>query len=340
MLMRFYGAGLEQVVSVIRAGGGDAMVHRLSADPLVAGLLALHDLHPVPVAHGSTTRWRPRGAVGSHGDGITLGEIDDDGAVHVLLAGRRLRRRHRQGRGGAADHRACPRSPGSFSTAGPGPGPRSCRSGGAGKLTPFPARFAGSSAGAGPRAGAPAGEVRAVRHARAAAAPAPRAGGERRMVCACGPCGFLFDNPGAGGGSYRRVPDRYLVDPVHGHRRAVGRARHPRQHRVLPAQHGAGPDHRLLPQPGRGHRERARPRRLAHRRSAPGAWRAAAARRRGAARAAAAHRVPARADRRVLPARRPGEAALARLRRRQRGVGGDRRLLRGRCRAEARPATL
>ena len=33
------------------------------------------------------------------------------------------------------------------------------------------------------------------------------------MVCACGPCGFLFDNPGAGGGSYRRVPDRYLVDP-------------------------------------------------------------------------------------------------------------------------------
>src|SRR6201991_5387982 len=36
---------------------------------------------------------------------------------------------------------------------------------------------------------------------------------ERRMLCACGPCGFLFDNPGAAGGSYRRVPDRYLVDP-------------------------------------------------------------------------------------------------------------------------------
>ena len=33
------------------------------------------------------------------------------------------------------------------------------------------------------------------------------------MLCACGPCGFLFDNPGAGGGGYRRVPDRYLVDP-------------------------------------------------------------------------------------------------------------------------------
>lgn len=36
---------------------------------------------------------------------------------------------------------------------------------------------------------------------------------QRRMLCACGPCGFLFDNPGAGGGGYRRVPDRYLEDP-------------------------------------------------------------------------------------------------------------------------------
>lgn len=34
---------------------------------------------------------------------------------------------------------------------------------------------------------------------------------ERRMLCACGPCAFLFDNPGAGG--HRRVPDRYLTDP-------------------------------------------------------------------------------------------------------------------------------
>ncbi|HKQ41207.1 MAG TPA: NifU family protein [Pseudonocardia sp.] len=88
VLMRFYGAGLEQVVSIIRAGAGDAMVHRLSADPLVAGLLALHDLHPVPVSQRldhalSTARRR----LGSHGEGITLGEVDGDGAIHVLLAG-------------------------------------------------------------------------------------------------------------------------------------------------------------------------------------------------------------------------------------------------------------
>src|ERR1700754_288856 len=37
---------------------------------------------------------------------------------------------------------------------------------------------------------------------------------ERRLLCACGPCGFLFDNPGAGGGEYARVPDRYLTDPA------------------------------------------------------------------------------------------------------------------------------
>jgi len=88
VLMRFYGAGLEQVVAVVRAGGGDAMVHRLSADPLVAGLLALHDLHPVPVEerleHALATARR---RLGSHGSGISLGDVDEDGAVHVLLAG-------------------------------------------------------------------------------------------------------------------------------------------------------------------------------------------------------------------------------------------------------------
>jgi Fe-S cluster biogenesis protein NfuA len=88
VLMRFYGAGLEQVVAVTKAAAGDAVVHRLAADPLVAGLLALHDLHPVPVeerlGHALTTARR---RLGSHGSGITLGEIDADGAVHVMVSG-------------------------------------------------------------------------------------------------------------------------------------------------------------------------------------------------------------------------------------------------------------
>ncbi|OLT16431.1 hypothetical protein BJF78_14200 [Pseudonocardia sp. CNS-139] len=61
VLMRFYGSGLEQIVAVVRAGGGDTLVHRMAADPLVAALLALHDLHPVPLASGWATRSTPRG---------------------------------------------------------------------------------------------------------------------------------------------------------------------------------------------------------------------------------------------------------------------------------------
>lgn len=35
---------------------------------------------------------------------------------------------------------------------------------------------------------------------------------DRRMLCACGPCGLLFSEPGPRL-RYRRVPDRYVVDP-------------------------------------------------------------------------------------------------------------------------------
>ncbi|WP_300006865.1 NifU family protein [Pseudonocardia sp.] len=88
VLMRFYGAGLEQIVAVVKAGAGETIVHRMAADPLVAGLLALHDLHPVPLeqrlGHALDTAVR---RLGSHGTGVRLGEVDAEGAVHVLLDG-------------------------------------------------------------------------------------------------------------------------------------------------------------------------------------------------------------------------------------------------------------
>lgn len=88
VLMRFYGAGLEQVVAIVRAGAGETMIHRMAADPLVAGLLALHDLHPVALeqrlGHALDTARR---RLGSHGSGISLGEVDDQGRVHVVLSG-------------------------------------------------------------------------------------------------------------------------------------------------------------------------------------------------------------------------------------------------------------
>ncbi|MEU9127953.1 DUF5947 family protein [Kitasatospora sp. NPDC048540] len=37
----------------------------------------------------------------------------------------------------------------------------------------------------------------------------------RTLTCACVPCALLFEQPGAGRGGYRAVPDRYLSDPGH-----------------------------------------------------------------------------------------------------------------------------
>ncbi|MET8626797.1 DUF5947 family protein [Kitasatospora sp. NPDC004669] len=36
---------------------------------------------------------------------------------------------------------------------------------------------------------------------------------ERALACTCTACGLLFQQPGAAGGRFRTVPDRYLLDP-------------------------------------------------------------------------------------------------------------------------------
>ncbi|MER5637962.1 DUF5947 family protein [Kitasatospora sp. NPDC002227] len=38
---------------------------------------------------------------------------------------------------------------------------------------------------------------------------------EQALTCVCTGCGLLFQQPGAAGGRYRSVPDRYLNDPEH-----------------------------------------------------------------------------------------------------------------------------
>lgn len=88
VLMQFYGAGLEQMVTITRLAAGDTLVHRLAADPLVAALLALHDLHPVDlparVGHGVDAARR---RLGHHGSGISLERVDTHtGTVYVALA--------------------------------------------------------------------------------------------------------------------------------------------------------------------------------------------------------------------------------------------------------------
>ena len=94
------------------------------------------------------------------------------------------------------------------------------------------------------------------------------------MVCACGPCGFLFDNPGAGGGSYRRVPDRYLVDPGFTVTDAQWDAL------AIPVSiafflHNTAQDRIIAcyPSPAGATESELDARCLAHRASAPGAWR-------------------------------------------------------------------
>ena len=87
-LMQFYGAGLEQIMETVGAAGGPDLQRRVAASPLVGGLLALHDLHPVDlptrVGHGVDTARR---RLGHHGSGISLERVDTHtGTVHVALA--------------------------------------------------------------------------------------------------------------------------------------------------------------------------------------------------------------------------------------------------------------
>jgi Fe-S cluster biogenesis protein NfuA len=54
-LVELYGSGLERIATVIagQPGGGE-LIRTLAADDLVASLLILHDLHPVPVTERVT----------------------------------------------------------------------------------------------------------------------------------------------------------------------------------------------------------------------------------------------------------------------------------------------
>jgi hypothetical protein len=87
-LMQFYGAGLEQIMATLEAAGGADLQRRVAANPLVGGLLAMHDLHPVELS----TRLRyavdtARRRLGAHGAGVELTGVDGDGMVRVRIPG-------------------------------------------------------------------------------------------------------------------------------------------------------------------------------------------------------------------------------------------------------------
>ena len=90
LLMELYGAGLERVVELVAEGTGpDAdPLAPLTGDPLVASLLVLHGLHPVPLEeriHAALEGVRPY--LGSHAGGVRYLGVDDDGVVHIRLEG-------------------------------------------------------------------------------------------------------------------------------------------------------------------------------------------------------------------------------------------------------------
>lgn len=89
LLMEFYGAALGRMVEIIAADErADALAAQLADDPLVASVLVLHGLHPVPVEvriQQALDKVRPY--LGSHAGGVEFLGVDDEGVCHLRLQG-------------------------------------------------------------------------------------------------------------------------------------------------------------------------------------------------------------------------------------------------------------
>src|ERR1022692_171397 len=88
-LVQMYGAGLEQILAGLFAAGeaGERIAGSLAEDPLVATLLLIHDLHPVPLAdrvQGALDSVRPY--MESHGGNVELLSLER-GIARIRLQG-------------------------------------------------------------------------------------------------------------------------------------------------------------------------------------------------------------------------------------------------------------
>jgi len=89
LLVGLYGDGLTQIVSVLAGHGDDgaAILAELADDPLVEGLLLLHDLHPLDAdARIQRALDRVRPYLGSHAGGVEYLGISD-GVARLRLEG-------------------------------------------------------------------------------------------------------------------------------------------------------------------------------------------------------------------------------------------------------------
>jgi Fe-S cluster biogenesis protein NfuA/nitrite reductase/ring-hydroxylating ferredoxin subunit len=89
LLVEMYGSGLLRITEIVaEEPNGLEMLSRLAADPLVASLLVLHDLHPVAAEVrilDALEEVRPY--LGSHAGGVEFLGLDDEGVVHLKLQG-------------------------------------------------------------------------------------------------------------------------------------------------------------------------------------------------------------------------------------------------------------
>lgn len=84
LLMELYGGGLERVMELASGAAAADFVERLTEDPLVASLLILHDLHPVPLEQ--RVEQALAGARRYTGDTVRFIGIDGDVAVFAIDA--------------------------------------------------------------------------------------------------------------------------------------------------------------------------------------------------------------------------------------------------------------
>jgi Fe-S cluster biogenesis protein NfuA/nitrite reductase/ring-hydroxylating ferredoxin subunit len=83
-VVRMYGAGLERIVEVV---GDSPLRDQLVDDPVVASLLLIHDLYPVPLEERvAEALERVRPYMESHGGDVELLEVTD-GVAHLRLQG-------------------------------------------------------------------------------------------------------------------------------------------------------------------------------------------------------------------------------------------------------------
>lgn len=89
LLVEMYGEGLERIVEALaRTEVGTQLLHELAGDGLLASLLIVHDLHPVPLKdriNHALDSVRPY--LGSHAGGVEVIGVDDEGVLQLRLQG-------------------------------------------------------------------------------------------------------------------------------------------------------------------------------------------------------------------------------------------------------------